>query len=163
MKKIALIALAVAGVVVVSSAQAGTNNLTVSADVQATCSVGAAAMAFGTYDTLTGSAVPSTQTDITFTCSNGTTYTVALDNGLHYDATGATRRMQHSGAGTTAADHLAYALYEDSGLTTAFDGFSAASTGASQTVSIWGEIANGQTTAKAGAYADTVVITVTAN
>jgi spore coat protein U-like protein len=162
MKKIALLTLAIAGAATVSSVQAGTNNLSVTADVAATCSVEAATMAFGTYDTLTGSAATQS-TDLAFTCSNGTTYSVALGNGASYDATGTTRRLQHSGGGVSAADYLTYKIYEDSEMATAFDGLSASSTGAQQTVTVYGRIDAGQTTAKAGNYADTVVITVTAN
>lgn len=163
MNKIALLGLAAAGLMMASSAQAGTANMQVTADVAATCSVDAATMAFGTYDTLTGAALGSPATSISFTCSNGTTYSVALDNGQNYDGTAATRRLNHSGNGITADDHLTYKIYEDAGFTTAFDGMSAAATGAVQSVTVYGRIDAGQTTAKAGAYDDTVLITVTAN
>lgn len=163
MKKIALLAMAAAGLVMASSAQAGTANMQVTADVAATCSVDAATMAFGTYDTLTGSDKASPATSISFTCSNGTTYSVALDNGMNYDETGATRRLNHSGNGITADDYLTYGIYEDASFTTAFDGMSAAATGAPQSVTVYGRIDGNQTTAKAGAYDDTVLITITAN
>lgn len=163
MKKIALLMVASAAVVGASSAQAGTANLSVTADVAATCSVDAATMAFGTYDTLSGSAKASPATAINFTCSNGTTYSVSLDNGQNYDDTNATRRLQHSANGTSAADYLSYNIYEDAGFTTAFDGVAAAATGASQSVTIYGLIDAGQTASKAGSYDDTVVITVTAS
>lgn len=162
MKKIALLALAVATLAGASSAYAANANLSVTADVAATCSVNAATMAFGTYDTLSGSAKASPGTDISFTCSNGTTYSVALDNGASYDDTNTTRRLQHSANGTLAEDYLTYKIYENSAMTTAFDGMTGASNGGPQSVTVYGQIDAGQTTAKAGAYDDTVVITITA-
>jgi spore coat protein U-like protein len=161
-KKIAMFAATAAAMVVATSANAAEANLAVSADVQATCSVSAATLAFGTYDTISGAAVDQA-TPIEFTCSNGTTYSVSLGNGLHYDSTALTRRMNHSGAGLAADDYLTYKLYEGTGTTTPWDGMSGSSTGASQSVNVTGQIDAGQTTSKAGTYADTVVITVTAS
>lgn len=163
MKKIALLAMAAAGLVMASSAQAGTANMQVTADVAATCSVDAATMAFGTYDTLTGAELGSPATSIGFTCSNGTTYTVTLDNGQNYDGTGTTRRLNHSGNGTTADDYLTYGIFEDASFQVPFAEMSAAATGAPQSVTVYGRIDGNQTTAKAGAYDDTVLITITAN
>jgi spore coat protein U-like protein len=159
-----IVLLAAAGMVLSSTVNAAEANLAVSADVQATCSVSAATLAFGTYDTISGAAVDKT-TAISFTCSNGTTYSVSLNNGLYYDSTvgSETRRMNHSGAGTTAADYLTYKLYEGTGTTTIWDGMSGSSTGATQSVDVTGRIDSGQTTSKAGTYSDTVVITVTAS
>lgn len=163
MKKIALLSLAVATMACMSSAQAGTADMTVTSDVAATCSVNAATMAFGTYDTLTGTAKASPATAINFTCSNGATYSVSLNNGANYDSTGATRRMIRGGATTPVADdYLTYKIYEDSAMTLAFDGMSGATTGASQSVTLYGKIDGGQTTRKTGTYSDTVVITITA-
>lgn len=163
MKKIALLSLAVAAAAGMSSAQAATADMTVTADVAATCSVNAATMAFGTYNTLTGTALASPATAINFTCSNGATYSVSLSNGANYDTTGATRRLIRTGAATPAADdYLTYKIYEDSAMTVAFDGMSGATTGAAQSVTLYGKVDGGQTTRKTGSYTDTVVITITA-
>lgn len=144
------------------SALAATDDMTISATVDASCSVTAPAVALGAYDPIAGTAI-GIGDQIDFTCTNGTTYAISLGNGLHYDGTGLTRRMQHSGAGTGADDYLTYGIFEGTDNTTAWDGMSGASTGATQAVDIFVEADAGQTTVKAGAYSDTIVVTVTAS
>lgn len=156
------VALATALSLLSFSSFAATGNMTVSATVEASCSVTAPAVALGTYDPVAGTAV-STGDQIDFTCANGTTYAISLGNGLHYDGVGLKRRLQHSGAGITVNDYLTYGIYEGTTDTTPWDGMSGAATGVAQAVDIFVQATSGQTTVKAGSYSDTVVVTVTAS
>jgi spore coat protein U-like protein len=131
-------------------------SLPITANIQASCTVTAAAVAFGTYD-------PTANSDqngsITIQCTKGTAATVSLDEG----AAPAGRQM--AGPGT---DTLTYELYSDvaggsvwgignGGSTVAYN----AATSAPSTLTVFGRIPLGQNNAGVGAYADTVTVTVT--
>jgi spore coat protein U-like protein len=156
-----LMAACCATAVSLSSANAATatSNMAVSATVQATCYISAAAMAFGTY---TGSSTPVDQTaDLTVSCTNSTTYEISLDDGTTAGGSIATRKMARAGGGT-----LDYRLYSDSGHTTVWGETAATDTvagtgnGAAQTITVYGRVLASQLPTP-GAYADTVVATVT--
>lgn len=133
------------------------SNIAVSATVQATCTNTATPLAFGIY---TGVQSDSTAT-ITVTCTNTTPYTVALNAGTAPTATVTTRRM--TGA---IGVFLAYALFSDTGRTTNWgstvgtDTIAGTGTGAGQALTIYGRVAAAQFPAP-GAYADTIIATVT--
>jgi spore coat protein U-like protein len=141
------------------SAQAATapSSIAVSANVQATCTNTATPLAFGTY-----SGVQSDSTAIvTVTCTNTTSYTVALNAGTATTATVTTRRM--TGA---VGVFLAYALFSDAGrtinwgTTVGTDTVAGTGTGTAQPLTIYGRVAAGQFPAP-GAYTDTIIATVT--
>jgi spore coat protein U-like protein len=142
-----------------SASAAGTHTITVSAAVTGTCVVNTATstLDFGTLDPAAGGNVTATWSGGTFRCTNGTTYTVASDDGLwESSAGGANNRMKLSTAANcgTATNCIRYTL------TNATTG-----TGSGMTNNISFN-AVGTTTladyqnAAAGSYADTVTLTV---
>lgn len=154
-----------------ATASAGTasTNLSVTATVSSSCTVTTQAVAFGTYDPASASPLDATGT-VAVTCTAGTTYSIALDAGANASVAGdaTTRRML---ANTT--DFLPYTLYLDAGRTTIWgDGANGTSVnpttgtftgdGTELSHSAYGRIGAGQYVAP-GAYADTVLATVTYN
>jgi spore coat protein U-like protein len=143
----------------IGMAQTSTNNLTVTAVVQAACSVDAAALAFGTYDP---NAALDQNSTITVRCTQGATFWLGLGAGLN---AAATRQM------TDGTSFLGYELYRSaldrtsgtvwdnldpgagSHVTAGLAGYSA------YTVNLYGRIPAGQWV-PAGNYSDTVVMTV---
>jgi len=138
-----------------------TANLAVSATIVATCTINTTPVAFGNYS---GTALTYSSGGVSVQCTNGTTYTIALNAGLGTGATVSARSM--SGPGSPSAQ-LGYGLYTTSGLSTIWgDGtgstVTAAGTGngSSQSYTAYGQIPAGQYLAP-GSYNDTVVATVT--
>jgi spore coat protein U-like protein len=129
----------------------------VTATVQAACVVSASAMTFGLY---AGSAMNATST-VSVNCTNSTPYNVGLGAGLAPGATVASRKMTGPGSAL-----LSYALASNSpgivnwGQTVGTDTVAGTGNGFPQTLSIHGQIPPGQYVA-AGAYADTITVTVT--
>lgn len=132
-------------------------SLVISATVLASCIVTGSTIAFGNYT--------STQLDQTgnigVLCTNGTAYTIGLDPGAGSGATTSVRKMTGSLGGT-----LNYALYRDSGRTNIWGSTSGTDTqagtgnGLLQNLTVYGRIPSGQTPS-AGAYTDTVIVTLT--
>jgi spore coat protein U-like protein len=131
---------------------AGTNTLTVSASVVGVCqfSTTSSTLAFGNLD-------PSSTSDATATgsvaywCTKGTVASTAAGNGANYDATNSIRRMKNG------SDYIPYSLNVTGGTGT---GAGKGSTALS--LSLGGTIINGDfINASAGAYADTVTLTIT--
>ncbi|HZG21966.1 MAG TPA: spore coat U domain-containing protein [Herbaspirillum sp.] len=161
-KKNRFVAATVAAVVLASSAPASfaataSGTLTISASVVAACTVVGSTIAFGAY---TQSVVNQSGT-ITVLCTNGTAYNVGLDAGTGTGATVANRKMSAAGGGT-----LNYALYRDAartnnwGSTIGTDTATGTGSGLTQTLTVYGQIAAAQTPL-AGAYSDTVTVTLT--
>ena len=86
------------------TAATATGNFAVSATVQATCSVAASPLAFGTY---TGATLTAT-TVVSVTCTNTTPYNIALNAGTATGATVTARKMTGPGAAL-----ITYGLYRD--------------------------------------------------
>jgi spore coat protein U-like protein len=146
------------------AAGTATANLTSSASVAATCSVTGGSIDFGAYDPFLAAAVSGTTT-IGVTCTTGMTPpAVKMDQGLNplAGSTGAVPRRQLS---ASATQFLAYNLYSDAGDTVAWENVTGVTspvpTGLAQNMNVYGQIAAGQHSATAGAYADSVIITVT--
>jgi spore coat protein U-like protein len=168
--KSSVLILAMIGLLVnMAQAATATSNLSVTATVAATCTVTTAPVAFGTYNPASGTPTDTTGT-ITVTCTNGSTYTIALDAGANPSSAGnvTTRRMT---AG--ASKFLSYQLYLDSPHTTIWgDGANGSSInptsgsftgdGTAQGYSVYGRITTGNYV-PSGSYTDTVVMTVTYN
>lgn len=139
-----------------------TGSLSVTATVTGACIVATLPVAFGLYD-------PTAVTDdtaagtVTVTCTLGTPYTVALDAGANESAAGdiTTRRML-----ANTSDYLSYQLYKEVGRTSVWgDTGTDRVTGQSglglpQAITVYGTIPKNQNVA-AGAYLDTVLVTVT--
>lgn len=129
---------------------AGTTTVGVSANVLGRCGFNTAGtVAFGDIDPTNAPVVTPTITQPTLWCTNGTTYTITDDKGLH--ESGTTFRMQHD---TDATQFIPYTFT-----------YTASGTGAGKTspitMNIGASIAAGTySDAKAGAYADTVTLTI---
>lgn len=135
-----------------------TTTLAVSATVLSTCVVAGGTILFGNYTPTANSDNTGT---LTVTCTTGTPYKIGLDAGLASGATVTTRQMQLSG------ETLNYSLYRDSnrtlnwGQTPGTDTVDVLSaTGLPVNHTVYGRIPSGQYVT-AGAYADTVTVTVT--
>jgi spore coat protein U-like protein len=172
----AVIGLAVAGALLgaVSGASAATTTgtFTVSANVLKTCSVSATNLAFGNY-TPGGGALTSTST-VSVLCTNGTTFTTALNGGSTTGGTVAQRLMAEGGGSGT----LQYNLYTTAAHTTVWGDGTGSSvtqpgTGAgmananAQSLTVFGQLPDNATnqaapvTGATTAYSDTITVTVT--
>lgn len=164
--KKSLLALAFGFAAVGASAQ--TANINVSATVQAVCAISATNLAFGNYNSLSGTALQANST-LVVTCSQGSAPILALTAGAN--AAGVQRRM-NLGAG-----YLNYGIYKPSGnaandtcaYTTAWGdgtalGTTLTTTAApdltARTYNVCGEIPAGQSAA-VGSYTDVVVASFT--
>ncbi len=143
-----------------------TDSLAVSADVTVNCTIASTALAFGDYDSI----VANSTTDldgtgaVTVTCTNGSAVAITLGQGADPDASSTDaaplRRLLN---GTT--NYLSYSLFSDSGRTTVWGNDATVDkettgTGAAEEHTVYGRVDAGQNQ-PAGAYADTVVATVT--
>jgi spore coat protein U-like protein len=149
--------LSCAGITIGFGAQPAT--FTFRAILVADCQATSSSVEFGSVGVL--SANKDGQGGLGVTCTTGTTYSVGLDNGL--TGTSPTARKMKKGA-----EAVTYGLYKNSardqpwGDLAAGAGFVAggSGTGASQPFTVYGR-APPQSTPSPGAYADTVVATVT--
>lgn len=157
------LALVAAGALAATPAQAGTTGgtLAVSATVTANCTVSTSALAFGNVDVTSGSNVDSTG-GLSVTCTNGTGWTASAGVGSGTGASFANRKMANGG------NLLNYNIYTSAARTTVWgDGTASTATiggtgtGTAQNVTVYGRVSSGQTGVPAGAYADTVAVTVT--
>nr|WP_232230762.1 spore coat protein U domain-containing protein [Serratia sp. SCBI] len=120
-------------------------------------------ISFGTYSSLanviTASATGSGGTGtLGLNCTTGTNYTVALDNGLN--ASGSQRRMASS-----VPAYISYNLYQDSAHAVPWNSttgvLTGTGTGSAVPLIVYGLVPAAGTTPAAGAYSDTVTMTVT--
>jgi spore coat protein U-like protein len=138
----------------VSSASA---SFTVTAVVQATCTIAANPLAFGTYS---GLLINATST-LSITCTKTTSYNVGLSAGVAAGATVTNRSM--TGPFSTL---LGYKLFSNSGLTTNWGNTVGTNTlagtgnGALQPLSVYGQVHAAQYV-RPGSYTDTVTATIT--
>jgi len=159
MNRIIMSAAAVTGVLLAqtASAQTQTDNMELSASVSSVCSVAAGALAFG--EVATSGATDGTAA-ITVNCTGGGAYTVGLGNGLHNVV--AQRKLQ------SGANLLNYDLFKEVAHTNRWGDagaelVSGTGSGADQTLTVYGQIASGQTlVADNGTpYTDTILVTLT--
>jgi len=162
-KKNRIVAASIAALVLATSAPSAsfaataTGSLAISANVLASCTVVGSAIAFGAYT----QAVVNQTGSITVLCTNGTAYNVGLDAGTGTGSTVTTRKMSATGGGS-----LNYSLYRDSGRTNNWgttigtDTQTGTGSGLLQTLTVYGQIPASQTPL-AGAYSDTVTVTLT--
>jgi len=136
-------------------AASSTGTLSVSAEVQDSCTVAAASIAYGVIDpSVTATATIDATTDLSVTCTGGTVYTIGLSG------TVGARKM--TGTNDPMAT-LNYELYSDAGHATAWDNTSTiGGTGnfAAQTYPVYSAILTNQEMAAVDSYTDSVTITV---
>jgi spore coat protein U-like protein len=130
-----------------------TFNLTVV--IQASCSISATPLSFGTYS----GALINTNTSISVTCTDTTPYNVGLNAGTATGATVTNRMMTGPGAA-----HLHYSLFSNSSHSTNWGNTTGSwvggtGTGTAQTLTVYGQIPASQYPAP-GSYTDTVTATV---
>jgi spore coat protein U-like protein len=121
-------------------------------------------ISFGTYSSLSNIITASSTgtagagSSIGLNCTDGTAYTVALDNGLN--ASSGQRRMASS-----VPAYISYNLYQDAAHTQTWDNttnvLAGTGTGAVVPLTVYGLVPAAGTTPAAGAYNDTVTMTVT--
>lgn len=136
-----------------------TGTIGVSITINSACVFSSSApVAFPAQGVLTA-AVNSTGT-VSAQCTNTTPYNVSLDPGGASGATTTTRKM------TNGAATVSYALYRNSGMTQNWgnvvgtDTLAGTGNGAVQALTVYGQVP-AQTTPAAGAYSDTVNVTIT--
>ena len=134
-------------------------NFTVSANVVPSCELNVGALDFGNIPALLNNPVAG-QATIDVRCTADTTYRVDLGLGSGTGATGPTDRRMMNGLAT-----LIYGLYQDAAHgqpwgNTVGNSRSGTGAGGSQTLTVYGQIAAGQTT-RTGTYSDSVVVTLT--
>lgn len=139
-----------------------TTTFTATATVTDSCAVSATNLAFGSFSVVDNADVDATSS-VTVTCSNGSAYEVALDDGLYSElGTVATRRMNDGGT-----NYLSYQMYDDAlrssiwGETTLVDVVAGTGDGADQVLTVYGRVPSGQQSVASGSYTDTVTVTVT--
>ncbi len=142
-------------------AQAGNDDdsFQVTATVLAACEIVAQDLAFGDYDPIAASNLDAAST-LSLTCTNGTPYELSMSLGTGPGATPAARYMLNG------SDPLAYVLYRNAGRTQLWgqsagsDTLAGTGTGAPVTIDVFGRIPM-QQAVPAGAYEDTLTVTVT--
>jgi spore coat protein U-like protein len=153
------LALIAAAPMLAEGASPKSTTFSVSLTVQADCTITASALSFGTTGLITGNIDQTTTMNLT--CSSGTAYNVALDQGSVANSTVATRLLAGTGSNT-----VNFALYRDSartqnwGQTVGSDTISGTGSGLSQTLTVYGRVP-AQTAPAAGAYSSTITATVT--
>ena len=150
----------------VAAADTATSDLTVTANVVAKCTIGAATLSFGNYDPVSAHATADLDvtTDIPVTCSSGASYTVTLGMGGNGDRTMTQTTLPGGGAVTGTPGTLAYELYTDSGRTTIWgsdttSGLVGTGSGSAQNIPVYGRVVGGLNV-PVGGYSDTVVSTI---
>jgi spore coat protein U domain-containing protein, fimbrial subunit CupE1/2/3/6 len=149
-----------------SYATTATSNLTVTAAVNATCTISAGTLAFGTYDPVSTNASAALDADadaVTVRCTKDAAAKVTLGQGAN--PTGASTDAAPARQMADGTKRLAYELYSDAGRTSVWGntdptGVAHVGTGLSANLRVYGRISGGQNV-PAGSYSDTVVATVT--
>ncbi len=135
-----------------ATGQSTTSTIDVSLNVTTACSVTTYGMSFGNQTSVTAGATAVSNT--TVKCTPGAAYTVFLDNGKN--AASGVRKLK-SAAGAT----VDYAVYSDSGRTTAWPTTGQAGTGdgTDQAMTIYGKLTQA-TQVAAGSYTDQLTVTL---
>jgi len=146
-------------------------NLTVSADINPSCTISATDLNFGAYDPVVANATQdlATSATISTTCTLGATVKVIMDNGLH-----STTELRFSGrmmfftdyrhmSNAVSGSKLQYDLYTNENHTTVWNASNfreVVGTGTSEDLTVFGKVFKNQQDAAAGSYTDTVSIGV---
>jgi spore coat protein U-like protein len=144
----------------VALAASSSTTFTVSATVVGSCRVAASNLSFGNYAATAGNSSSST-ISVSCTSTSAIPITVQLNQGLNGVLFGsATTRAMSDGLGHT----LNYNLFSNSAASTVWaDGTAVVSGTANPTASltVYGKVPGGQSTAPAGNYTDTINVLVT--
>ena len=163
--KLAMVSAIVAGSMGLSaSSYAATTagNMSVSTDVSISCSMTVGAMGFPNYDPSSADDLLGTAT-IESTCTAGGTAKITMSEGSSPTTGSSTsapdRRM------VLGSEYLSYAIYSDTGRTTAWGNTAATGkgitgTGSAANTTVYGKITAGQAVGS-GSFADSVVVTLT--
>lgn len=141
-----------------ANAGSDTDSFQVTATVLASCEVSASDLAFGNYNPVIAAHLDAATT-LSVTCTNGTPYEVGLSLG---DGTGASVTTRYMKKGS---DQLGYSLYRNAGRTQLWgasggsETLAGVGTGSAATIDLFGRVQMNQA-APAGAYSDTIVVTV---
>ena len=139
-----------------------TASFTVSASVGKNCTISAANLALGEF---VGDNNLTAQSDITVRCTNGTAFSIALDDGV--TGTYAGRRMVGPGGNSLVynlyTDNTYAAVWGDDTGTTDVVGGSGTGMANALTRTVYGRLlaADNVGAVEAGAYSDTIVATIT--
>ncbi len=165
MKRLLMLSVLSLGLAFAGAAQAavlGASTLSVSANVQTTCTVTTTPVNFGNV-TPGGYMAYTAEGDVTVNCPSTTPYKISLDAGQRYSLSDGLRSL-------SGVNNLPYALFTDAGYTTEWgdsdyantypNGASFADTGigANQLHTVFGVL--DASTAISGAYSDVVGVTV---
>ena len=167
------IALGTAVLTVPSYATETAANLTVSAEITASCTISTTDLSFGAYDAIVANASQDlTETStISTTCTAGTGGVITMGGGDHVSfsrgrgpGSGNIRRMANEGS----TSYLRYEIYADASHTIVWNYSqiamssvaSVTGTGTSQDMTVYGKVFKNQQDAAAGSYTDTVTIAV---
>lgn len=159
MKTISTLRMAVAAVLALSAASANaltaTDNMLVTAEVVANCTISVTSLDFGDYDPIVVNLSTHANSDatVTTTCTIGSSPMLTLGNGSNFNVN---RRLVNGGS-----NFLNYGLYSDVARATAWTSVAATTpTGLPVDNTIFARLPAGQNK-PVGAYTDTVVVTVT--
>ena len=158
-----VLAVAALGAVVSTPALAATasNTMPVSVNVINSCTIAATPMAFGAPTAIGGANIDTTST-VTLACTTGASYDVAMDFGLNA-ASG--QRFMSNGAATPTK--IPYNVYKDTwggaawGNTTGNTVTGNVGLTGAAVLTAYGRIPSTASSVGAGAYTDTVTVTVT--
>ena len=147
------------------NAATATSNLSTTATVVANCSISTSAVAFGNYDPIVANKTVALDASgtVTVTCTSGSATTVTLGQGTNPNTGSLAATPLRQMALTT--NRLSYDLYSDTARSviwadTTATGVAHTGTGAAVALTVYGRVPANQNK-PAGAYADTVVATVT--
>lgn len=137
-----------------------TDDMLVTATVIDSCTVTASPMAFGTLTGLGSSNIDSSAT-IALACTPDAAYEVSLDLGINAGA-GTQRELVN---GADATQRIPYDVYSDAARTSAWgtgagNTVTGTATGGVATLTAFGRIPTSATAVSAGAYSDSVTVTV---
>jgi spore coat protein U-like protein len=145
-----------------------TGDMTVSANVEGSCTVSVSPMDFGTV--LPG-VTKDTDAVVSVVCTSGTTYTLDLGDGLNHITTGGTG-IQYRRQMAAGTNRLPYVVYQEPERATEIAATaslaannnlltSTVGNGVTQVKTIYGRVIGAETVTQApGVYTDTVVVTV---
>lgn len=143
-----------------ANAATATGQFNVTITIQSNCVVQSATdLAFGSQGVITANI--DAQSTISVQCTNTTPYTIGINVGNGAGATVASRKMTGSAAAT-----VNYSVYRDAartlvwGTTIGTDTLAGTGNGSTQPITVYGRVPP-QATPAAGAYSDTLTVTVT--
>jgi spore coat protein U-like protein len=148
-----------AGDCAISGLVGSVNQFTVSAGIDASCTISAGSLDFGSFEDLSQPIAAATTLGTNCTTATPFSISMGLDPGESADA-----RKMKKGTGESASE-LTYQLYSDSARTAIWgdgsnDVVTGVGTGSSQSLTVYGLIPS-QRVPPPGTYTDTVVVTIT--